>query len=95
MKNVVDDAFLSDLRADILTSIDRLQGASAAQAALALRAVLVAVTTAQVKQAERTKLNLEQRVAQLEAERDLHLAEDDRYDCPIHGTGEGSDCPRC
>ena len=19
----------------------------------------------------------------------------ERYDCPIHGTGEGTDCPRC
>lgn len=21
--------------------------------------------------------------------------QEERYDCPIHGTGEGADCPRC
>lgn len=21
--------------------------------------------------------------------------DEERYDCPIHGTGEGADCPRC
>jgi len=83
--NFINNKFMTTVCASLRSESERLKNNGMLDAAIAVNAVTSALMQARLERSDEI-------IAELKAEVD-ELTE--RYDCPIHGTGEGSDCPRC